>query len=431
MSAEELKRFYKARVKKPDLYTYDDDGNLVELNKEGAVVKTIPLPDYRVPSYEEFDEMEQKRITAIALANKEYEDARKELREMLSRPDVLESEVLRINRKVKEADIKLLSVRFPLRYVSIESGIEIKEIDFSKSYEKRKYPYDFFFLEERPFTLQEQYVRIGKAPVKPTISVAEAKAAVEAANSQIVILFADPETNDYGFLSLKWTVELEINGTMYNSAYQALAAELAKGFNDQTGLQKIMLAESPDEINYKLENVPGEAETNETKWNDLTKQLIYDINIAKFNQYPELSARLLETKNAILGAYIPNDNLIGIGISIDNVQSKDPINWTGQNILGKALMDIRQKIQTEREAVAQQEAALAAQSKPKTGRKRPQVADRIVPPPSAIVAPSETPVGVPRPIRRQPVMPEEVVAEQTVTTQPPIEQVTEETLTEE
>lgn len=425
MSTEELKKFYKLRAKKPDLFTYDDDGNLVELNKEGSIVKTIPLPDYRLPSYEEFDEMEQKRTTAIALANKEYEDARRELQAALANPEISASEVLRLNRKIKEADVKLLSVRFPLRYVSLENGIEIKEVDFAKSYEKRKYPYDFYFLKERPFTLQEQYVRIGKAPVKPTISVAEAKAALESANTPIVILFADPSTNDYGFLSLKWTVELEFNGTMYNSAQQALAAELAKGFNDQTGLQKIMLAESPDEIDYKLENVPGEAEVNETKWNDLTKQLIYDINIAKFNQYPELTARLLETKTAMLGAYIPNDNLIGIGISIDNVQSKDPVNWTGQNILGKALMDIRQKIQSDRE-IAQQQAALAATAKPKTGRRRPQAANRVLPPSLAVAGPSEVTNGIPRPIRRQLNVQEQIGNEQApieqVTTQQPIEE---------
>ena len=142
---------------------------------------------------------------------------------------------------------------------------------------------------------------------------------------------------------------------MYNSAHQALAGEFAKAFNDQTGLQKIMIAETPDEVIYNLDDVPGDAEANEPKWNDLTKQLIYDINIAKFNQYPELTNRLLETKNATLGAYLPNDTLIGIGISLDNIQSKNPVNWTGQNILGKALIDIREKLRSERELVTQQQ----------------------------------------------------------------------------
>lgn len=396
--SEELKRFYKAKAKKPNLYGYDDDGNLIELNKDGAVIKTIPLPIYRHPTYEEYDEMEKKRQEGIAVANKKFEDAKKELRAALADPEIAESEVLRMNRKVAEADLELQSIRFPLRYVKVENGIPIREIDFTQMNETRKYPYDFYFLQERPFTLQDQYVRIGAVPVAPLKSVAEIKAAAE--QGAVVILFAEPETNDYGFLSLKWVVEIEFNGTMYNSAQQALYAEIAKSFNDQENLSRIMLAESPDAIDYSLENVPGDAEVNEPRWNDLTKQFIYDINIAKYNQYPELAERLLQTKTAMLGAYIPDDNLIGIGISLDNVLSKNPINWTGQNLLGKALMDIREKIRSDREIAQQQ--TVAAQPVPR--RKKPSVAAV----PSVAVA-SETvgtvpgaEVPVPRPIRRRP-----------------------------
>ena len=343
MSAEELKRFYKAKAKKPELFGYDADGNLVELNREGSVIKTYPLPNYRPPTYEELDEMESKRTEAIAIANKEFEDIRRELRNL--GPDTPDSDVLRVNRKVKEADVRLQAIRFPLQYIEIEDGIPINKIDFDKVFEKRKYPYSFLFLRERSFTLQEQYVRTGKAPIKPLVSVAEARAAKAAANIPVVILFEDPETNDYGFLSLKWTVEIEFNNTMYNSAKQAIAAELAKVFNDQESLQKIMIADTPEEVSYELDDVPGEE--NQAKWNDNIKQLLYDVNIAKFNQYPELVTRLLETKTAVLGAYIPNDNLIGIGMSLDNIQSKNPINWTGQNLLGKALMDIREKFRMD------------------------------------------------------------------------------------
>jgi ribA/ribD-fused uncharacterized protein len=287
--------------------------------------------------------MESKRSEDIAIANKEFEDARRELRNL--GPDTPDSDVLRINRKVKEADVRLQAIRFPLQYTEIIDGIPINKIDFDKTFEKRKFPYSFLFLKTRPFTLEEQYIRTGKEPVKPLISVAEARAAADATSVPIVILFEDPETNDYGFLSLKWTVEIEFNNTMYNSAKQAIAAELAKVFNDQENLQKIMLADTPEEVSYELDDVPGLE--NQAKWNDNIKQLLYDVNIAKFNQYPELVTRLLETKTAVLGAYIPNDNLIGIGLSLDNIQSKNPINWSGQNLLGKALMDIREKFRMD------------------------------------------------------------------------------------
>lgn len=392
MSAEELKRFYKGMDKNPKLYSYDNNGNLIELNKEGTVIKTIALPDYRIPTFEEFDEMEKKRMESIATLNKGFEDARRELRDIYSKQDSTESEILRVNRKVKEADIKLQAVRFPLQYVSQQGGIKINKVNFDKTYEQRTYPYPFYFLEERPFTLQEQYVRIGKAPEKPLISVAEAKAAAEIITP--VVLFEDPETNDYGFLSLKWVVEVEFNSTNYHSAQQAIYAEIAKAFNDEENLKMIMLAETPDEVQYELSDVPGDS--NEAKWNDLTKQFIYDVNIAKFNQYPELAARLLETKNAVLGAYIPNDTLIGIGISLDNFQSKNPINWTGQNILGKALMDIREKIRGEKEVV--------------------QPIQQVVAEP--VVVPTVAPTVAPTVVQPEPVIPIETQVQQVISDEP-------------
>ena len=413
MSTEELKRFYKAKAKKPELFGYDDDGNLVELNKEGSVIKTYSLPNYRPPTYEEIDEMESKRTEAIAIANKEFEDARRELRNLA--PDTPDSDILRINRKVKEADVKLQAIRFPLHYVQEDFGIPINKIDFDKTFEKRKYPYMFYFLKTRPFTLEDQYVRTGKAPVKPLISVAEARAAADAASVPVVILFEDPETNDYGFLSLKWTVEIEFNNTMYNSAKQAIAAELAKVFNDQENLQKIMIADTPEEVSYELDDVPGDE--NQAKWNDNIKQLLYDVNIAKFNQYPELVTRLLETKTAVLGAYIPNDNLIGIGMSLDNIQSKNPINWTGQNLLGKALMDIREKFRgdmalTAAAPVATQKVVRRRKPTPAEVEIEPGTEPRLVdetaiepvaepqqlPPPVA----GPSPVVGPRTVRRRP-----------------------------
>ena len=403
MSAEELKRFYKAKAKKPDLYGYDDDGNLIELNRDGAVIKTIPLPTYRRPTDEEYDEMEKKRMVAIEVANKEYEDARRALREISANHDSTPADIIIANRAVSNADVRLQAIRFPLQYIESEGKIPINRIDFNQPNEKRKYQDIFYLLKERAFTLQEQYVRIGKVSEKPLISVAEANA--REANATAVILFAEPDTNDYGFLSLKWTVEIQFNDTMYNSAYQAIAAEIAKSFNDKDNLQKIMIAESPNDVNYTLANVPGDIEANETKWNDITKRLLYDVNIAKFNQYPELAARLLETKNATLGAYIPDDNLIGIGLSIDNIQAKNPVNWTGQNLLGKALMGIRQKIRSDQEdAVATVATVATFATEPVSRRKKPVVA----------TASTESIPSVSRPPRRRP-KPATVTAPVTIT----------------
>ena len=129
--SEELQRFYEAKSKKPELFGYDDDGNLIELNKEKTVIRTIPLPIYRHPTYEEFDEMEKKRMNAIAIANKEFEDAKKVLREVMNSPERVDSEILRMNRVVNDKDIELNAIRFPLRYISKMDKIPICKININ------------------------------------------------------------------------------------------------------------------------------------------------------------------------------------------------------------------------------------------------------------------------------------------------------------
>jgi hypothetical protein len=53
-----------------------------------------------------------------------------------------------------------------------------------------------------------------------------------------------------------------------------------------------------------------------------------------------LGVQLLETGNAMIGAYQPDDTLIGTGIPIESPDAKDVTKWS-ENALGKVLMNIR------------------------------------------------------------------------------------------
>ena len=346
--ADELKEFYKGREtpKKGYQYDYDDAGNLIVRYKD-EVIKTITLPVYRRPTQEEFDSMEQKHREAIALANRAVDDARTLLYEESKKPreERDDATMVRLNRAVIEADSRLHIARYPLTYINRVGGIKIKELDFEQPNETRVLPYSVAFFESRPFTLQEQYARIGVAAEKPLVSVAEAKNAIKMAENVPVILFEGPDSNDYGYLSLQWAVVLQFHSTTYHSAYHAIYTELAKYFDDQIHLPQLLAAKTADEINYSVEDVPGDLETNKEKWNEKLRSLLYDVNLVKFNQYPELSAKLLETGTAMIGAYQPDDNLIGIGISIENPDAKDVNKWS-ENALGKALMNIRDILRT-------------------------------------------------------------------------------------
>jgi ribA/ribD-fused uncharacterized protein len=77
-------------------------------------------------------------------------------------------------------------------------------------------------------------------------------------------------------------------------------------------------------------------------WFNVSLQIMYDINIAKFTQHKDLQEKLLATKGAVLveGNYW-NDKFWGMC----RKDQHDPASeWIGENRLGKILMSIRDNI---------------------------------------------------------------------------------------
>jgi ribA/ribD-fused uncharacterized protein len=135
-----------------------------------------------------------------------------------------------------------------------------------------------------------------------------------------------------------------MGGRSYRSAKQALAGELAMHFKDEANYKKISETETADAVSYSVENTPGGKDKNQGEWNKKQSELIYSVNRVKFTAYPALAKQLLDTKYAILGAYLPNDTILGIGISINDPKATIRKNWSGQNELGQALMKLREEI---------------------------------------------------------------------------------------
>ena len=70
-------------------------------------------------------------------------------------------------------------------------------------------------------------------------------------------------------------------------------------------------------------------------------------NLAKFGQNPELKQRLLDTGDALLAEAEEYDSIWGIGLGMEDENNQNPENWNGQNLLGFALMQVRQKLARE------------------------------------------------------------------------------------
>jgi len=80
------------------------------------------------------------------------------------------------------------------------------------------------------------------------------------------------------------------------------------------------------------------------KWNAEAFQLVVTGNYHKFSQNTELRAFLVNTNDLIIVEASPFDKVWGIGTS---KHETNPANWKGTNLLGFALMEVRDQLKYE------------------------------------------------------------------------------------
>ena len=380
----QLKDFYKRRAKKPEEFGYTEDGNVV--SKSG----TIMMNTYRPPTAAEIEEVEKIRREAVAIAEAAYEDARRELHSAVA-SSADRVEVLIANRRVADADMALQYARYGERGMTIPYTFPRNKILFEEKYDERIIgSIELPIL--RGLTMMDQYVRIGEATAAAAV-VAEAAPAIKAPTVSVLV-FSDPES-DLGFLSWSYATEIVLGDTTYTTPYQAVMGELAKYYGDSAGLEEILEAESPDEIEYGADDIG----TSEEDWNREFEDQLGKVMRAKFEQHPVLVEQLLQTGDATLGAAIDGDTLYGIGLPSSSAFVNKPRKWTGQNKLGKLLMAIRQEHRVSREAAA---AAMPATGVKKRRKLRIVSSAAAAPAEAAAVAelaagiaPSQMPAGAP------------------------------------
>jgi ribA/ribD-fused uncharacterized protein len=66
--------------------------------------------------------------------------------------------------------------------------------------------------------------------------------------------------------------------------------------------------------------------------------------MAKFGSHPELKDYLLNTGERILVEASPVDAIWGIGLAEDDPACENPNHWKGKNLLGFALMMVRDQL---------------------------------------------------------------------------------------
>ena len=133
----------------------------------------------------------------------------------------------------------------------------------------------------------------------------------------------------------------EHQGIHYTTAEHWMMAEKARLFKDQESLEKILISSTPGEAK-KL----GRAIQNFTEqtWLDHREKIVREGNYLKFSQNQDLYEYILSTGDRVLVEASPYDRIWGIGMKQGDAGIEDPNNWKGLNLLGYALMEVRERL---------------------------------------------------------------------------------------
>jgi ribA/ribD-fused uncharacterized protein len=135
--------------------------------------------------------------------------------------------------------------------------------------------------------------------------------------------------------------EFEENNIVYKTAEHYMMANKAKLFEDKEIFDKILKSETPNEaksLGRKVKNFDAQI------WDDYKYKIVKQANILKFSQNQEFKNFLLSTNDKIIVEASPYDKIWGIGMLESDENINNPLLWNGENLLGFALMEVRDEL---------------------------------------------------------------------------------------
>lgn len=176
------------------------------------------------------------------------------------------------------------------------------------------------------------------------------KTSTEALNIKIHISGSAPggafvffwhEYGENGFFSNWFRRKFTANGVKYRHVEQYMMAEKARLFGDEETLDAILRASDPAECKRLGRLVKG---FDHEVWDGAKFGIVKAGSLAKYSQNPDLKEALLKTGEALLAEASPLDRIWGIGLGAEAAASVPVSEWPGENLLGRALMEVRAEL---------------------------------------------------------------------------------------
>lgn len=159
-------------------------------------------------------------------------------------------------------------------------------------------------------------------------------------SSKKIICFHNPDEPN-GYLSNWYLSNFQADGMSFSSMEQYMMYRKACLFGDTPIADEILSTDNVGKIKALGRKVAG---YDEIIWSGMRQVIVYNGLLEKFRQNAELQKMLLETGTCILAECAVKDRIWGIGLGMHDENRFSMGKWQGQNLLGFALMEVREQL---------------------------------------------------------------------------------------
>ena len=152
------------------------------------------------------------------------------------------------------------------------------------------------------------------------------------------VFFHKPE-EPHGHLSNWYPSPFDLDGIRFSSVEQYVMYRKCMLFGDETSAKAVLATNdtaAQQALGRKASGYIGSV------WAGMRQMVAFRGLMAKFSQNEDLKQKLLDTGDAYLVECAGSDKVWACGLRLNDDRRFDAANWTGENILGFALMEVRE-----------------------------------------------------------------------------------------
>jgi ribA/ribD-fused uncharacterized protein len=160
------------------------------------------------------------------------------------------------------------------------------------------------------------------------------------------LFFAAPSGDDSDMsprsvLSQWYPSAFSVQRERYTHAAHWMMVQKAKLFGDESTATELLAMHHDDDIRERGRKIDG---FEQRRWNEHRYGIVLQGNLFKFSQHPALRTYISATHPLVLTEANPGDQIWGIGLREDSPEAGNPHSWLGLNLLGFALMEVRDQL---------------------------------------------------------------------------------------